>query len=53
MAQARKIIAAYETAKADGIGAIKVDGMMIDVPVALRAERLLARYEAIMAKKTA
>jgi citrate lyase subunit beta / citryl-CoA lyase len=53
VAQARKIIAAYETAKADGIGAIKVDGMMIDVPVALRAERLLARYEAIMAKKTA
>lgn len=36
--------------KKQGIGAIKVDGKMIDVPVAVRAERLLARYDAIMAK---
>tara|TARA_R110001606_G_scaffold182040_2_gene328705 strand:- start:3090 stop:4001 length:912 start_codon:yes stop_codon:yes gene_type:complete len=47
---ARRIIAAYEDAKQQGIGAIKVDGKMIDVPVAVRAERLLARYDAIMAK---
>ena len=47
---AQRIIAAYEDAKQQGIGAIKVDGKMIDVPVAVRAERLLSRYDAIMAK---
>jgi citrate lyase subunit beta/citryl-CoA lyase len=47
---AKRIIAAYDEAKKQGIGAIKVDGKMIDVPVAVRAERLLARYDAIMAK---
>jgi citrate lyase subunit beta/citryl-CoA lyase len=47
---AKRIIAAYDEAKKQGMGAIKVDGKMIDVPVAVRAERLLARYDAIMAK---
>ncbi len=48
--EAKRIIAAYKNAKQQGIGAIKVDGKMIDVPVAVRAERLLTRYNAIMAK---
>ena len=47
---ARRIIAAYDEAKKKGLGAIKVDGKMIDVPVAVRAERLLARYDAIKAR---
>ncbi len=50
VAQAEKIISAYEEATKNGIGAIRVDGKMIDVPVAIRAKRLLNRYRAIKAK---
>lgn len=48
--KASKIIAAYEDAKRNAVGAIKLDGMMIDVPVALRAEKIIRRFEAIKAK---
>ena len=48
--QAEKIISAYDDAVKNGIGAIRVDGKMIDVPVVIRAERLLSRYHAIKAK---
>jgi citrate lyase subunit beta/citryl-CoA lyase len=48
--KARAIVAAYDEATKSAVGAIKVDGMMIDVPVALRAEKLIRRYEAIRAK---
>lgn len=51
VAQAGRIIDAYKTAQAEGRGAIRVDGKMIDVPVVVRAERLLARYAAIRAKE--
>ena len=44
---ARRVVAAYAEAEAAGTGAITVDGKMIDVPVALRAQNLLARFEAI------
>lgn len=47
---ARRIIDAYAEAQKSGLGAIKVEGKMIDVPVVVRAERLLARYDAIKAK---
>jgi citrate lyase subunit beta/citryl-CoA lyase len=40
--QARKIVDAYDAALAAGQGAITVDGIMIDVPVADRSRALLA-----------
>lgn len=43
VAQARRIVDAYDAALARGEGAIEVDGHMIDVPVANRARRVLAR----------
>ena len=47
---ARRVIDAYADAQKAGKGAITVDGKMIDVPIVIRAERLLARYEAIRAR---
>ncbi len=45
--QARRIVEAYAEAEKEGRGAITIDGMMIDVPVAERAEALLKRHAAI------
>ena len=42
IAEAERILAAYEEATDAGIGAITVDGKMIDVPVVERARKLLA-----------
>lgn len=39
---ARRIVAAFEDADARGIGAIRVDGLMVDKPVYRRALRVLA-----------
>ena len=50
VAQAEKIVAAYQKSTAEGRGSIQVDGKMIDVPIVLRAERLLARHRAIVAR---
>ena len=47
VASARKIVAAYEEAVAAGRGSISVDGKMVDVPVVLRAQELLAIHDAI------
>ncbi|MCS6800944.1 MAG: CoA ester lyase [Chloroflexota bacterium] len=43
IAQAQRIIEAYEEAERRGLGAIGLDGMMIDAPIVARARRLLAR----------
>jgi len=48
--QARKVIAADAEARAKGLGAVAVDGKMVDVPVVRRAERVLARAAAIAAR---
>ena len=40
--RARRVVAAYETAAADGRGAVRHDGEMIDLPVVERARQLLA-----------
>jgi citrate lyase subunit beta/citryl-CoA lyase len=45
--QARRIVAAYDKSTAEGIGAIVVDGKMIDVPIVIRAQQTLAREAAI------
>lgn len=47
VAHAERVVAAYEKATAQGVGAITVDGKMIDVPVVERAQALLARQRAI------
>jgi citrate lyase subunit beta/citryl-CoA lyase len=47
VASARKIVAAYDEAVAAGRGSISVDGKMIDVPVVLRAQEVLAIHQAI------
>jgi citrate lyase subunit beta / citryl-CoA lyase len=50
IAQAQKIVDAYDVALARGEGAITVDGIMVDVPVADRARATLALAEAIAAR---
>ena len=47
IAQARKIVDAYDAALTAGEGAITVDGIMVDVPVADRARATLALADAI------
>ncbi len=49
IASAERMVAAYDTAQAEGRGSIEVDGRMIDVPIVERAQALLAtarRFEA-------
>jgi citrate lyase subunit beta / citryl-CoA lyase len=41
VAIAERMITAYEKAQADGRGSIELDGKMIDVPIVLRARRLI------------
>ncbi len=45
--QARRVIAVDSDARARGLGAVALDGKMVDVPVVRRAERVLARADAI------
>lgn len=48
---ARKVIAADREAAAAGRGSFALDGKMIDIPVVVRAERLLKRHDAIVARE--
>lgn len=48
---AKRVVTEYAAAQKTGKGAITIDGKMVDVPVAIRAERLLARHRAIAAKQ--
>jgi citrate lyase subunit beta / citryl-CoA lyase len=48
---AGRIVAAYDRALADGVGAVTVDGKMIDVPVVERAAAVLQREAAIAARE--
>jgi citrate lyase subunit beta/citryl-CoA lyase len=50
VASARRVLAAFEGAVAEGRASVGVDGKMVDIPVAERVRRLLARAEAIAAK---
>jgi citrate lyase subunit beta/citryl-CoA lyase len=51
VAQARRVIAAFEEALAAGKGAIEVDGKMVDFPVVQGARALLENYEVIQERK--
>ncbi len=48
---ARRVVTAYEEAQARGVGAVTVDGRMIDVPVVESARLLLEREAAIAARE--
>src|SRR5436190_21803598 len=48
---ARRVVAAYDKALTEGVGAVTVDGKMIDVPVVDRARLLLEREAAITARE--
>ena len=48
---ASRVVAAYDKALAEGVGAVTVDGKMIDVPVVERAKLLLEREVAIAARE--
>jgi citrate lyase subunit beta / citryl-CoA lyase len=51
VAAAERAVAAYDSAVAAGIGAIELDGKMIDVPVVERAKQVLTRHRAIVARE--
>lgn len=48
--RARRVIAAYEAGEREGVGAVQVEGQMVDAPVAQRARALVARADAIAAR---
>lgn len=48
---ARKVIQLDKEAAATGRGSFSLDGKMIDIPIIVRAEKLLKRYEAIKARE--
>jgi citrate lyase subunit beta / citryl-CoA lyase len=48
---ASRVLAAYDKALAEGVGAVTVDGKMIDVPVVERARLLVEREAAIVARE--
>jgi citrate lyase subunit beta/citryl-CoA lyase len=50
IAHARRVIEVDRQARAEGRGAVALDGRMVDVPVVRRAEKLLARADAIAAR---
>jgi len=45
--RAHRMIAAYDAAFAQGLGAVQFEGAMIDVPVVQRAKTVIARAAAI------
>ena len=53
VAHAKRVIEGNAKAAAEGRASFAIDGKMIDVPVVARAERLLARHEAIRAREAA
>jgi citrate lyase subunit beta/citryl-CoA lyase len=51
VARARRMLAAFDAAVAQGVGAVAFEGSMIDVPVVERAKDLLARAERLAARR--
>jgi citrate lyase subunit beta/citryl-CoA lyase len=51
VARARRMLATFDAAVAQGIGAVAFEGSMIDVPVVERAKALLARAERLAARR--
>ena len=53
VAHAKRIIEENAKAKAAGRASFAIDGKMVDIPVVVRAERLLERHAAIQAREAA
>jgi citrate lyase subunit beta/citryl-CoA lyase len=51
VAYARKVIEMDNEAKAAGRGSFQIEGKMIDIPVVVRAQKLIRRYDAIKARE--
>jgi citrate lyase subunit beta/citryl-CoA lyase len=51
VAYARQVIQLDREAAASGRGSFQIDGKMIDIPVVVRAQKLVRRYEAIKARE--
>jgi citrate lyase subunit beta/citryl-CoA lyase len=51
VAYARKVIDLNAEAEKEGRGSFQIDGKMIDIPIVVRAERLLKRHAAIEARQ--
>ena len=51
--RARRMVAAYDAAKAQGLGAVAFEGKMIDVPVVERAQALIRQAERQRARRPA
>jgi citrate lyase subunit beta/citryl-CoA lyase len=49
---ARKLIALDKEAAASGRGSFTLDGKMVDIPIIVRAQKLIARYEAIKKRES-
>ena len=47
VAFAERVVAAFETAEAEGVASIQLDGKFIDYPIVYRAQRLLEKTAAI------
>lgn len=44
---ARRVIDVYDKAKAEGRASIQLDGKMVDIPIVVRAERIIAQADRI------
>lgn len=53
LAFARKVVAAFEAAEAQGLAAFQIDGKFVDYPIVYRAQRLMKDHEAIVAATSA
>ena len=51
VAFARKVIEMNAGYAAEGRGSFQIDGKMIDIPIVVRAEKLLRRHEKIKARE--
>jgi citrate lyase subunit beta/citryl-CoA lyase len=51
IAFAERVVAAFATAEAEGVASIQLDGKFIDYPIVYRAQRLLEKTAAILARE--
>ena len=50
VAQARRLVAAYDEALRQGRGSVEIEGKMVDIPIAERAKNVIRLHEAIQAR---
>jgi citrate lyase subunit beta/citryl-CoA lyase len=50
--KARRLLAVFDASVAAGRGAVAHEGRMIDEPIAIKARRFLARYDALQARRS-